>query len=386
MSTERRRVSARSAVQPSHGRGHNLSVALQALHTHGPMSRADLARHVGLTKVTASTLVSELLAARQAVEIGTPGPPRPGKPSTLVDINRHGLQVIGIDLTDHLRPRSAVLDLDGRILARSEVVIEGGGSETDAPIADADLGSRILAAVLDLARNTLALATQPVLGIGVGTPGIVAPGGIVQAATNLGWHDVRLGPDLAAVTGLSVTVSNDADAAVHAEHTLGAAGDHVVLVKLDRGVGCGVIVGGQRVRGARFAAGEFGHVTVDSPDGEPGELCRCGKVGCLETWLSTPHLERALAEGRESSLRHAGERLGIALAPIVAMLDLGEVLLSGPEHLVAGPLRDAVADTLSARLLSLPGAAIPVRVVEAPADIVLRGATALVLNEFLGVT
>jgi hypothetical protein len=76
----------------------------------------------------------------------------------------------------------------------------------------------------------------------------------------------------------------------------------------------------------------------------------------------------------------------MALAPVVAMLDLGEVLLSGPEHLLGGPLRDAVADTLGARLLALPGASVPVRLVDQPADIVLRGATALVLGDLMGVT
>ena len=365
------RVSARTAVLPAHGRRHNLSLVLQLLYSAGAMSRADLARRLGMSKVTVSDLVGELIQSGHAVELGPSDEVRPGKPATLVDVNRTGLQTIGLDLAEHETLRGAVLDLDGNILVRAERAI-----------ADAS-GQAVVDLVLDLVQEVVAAATAPLLGIGVGTPGIVGPGGVVDTAPNLGWNNVPLRDLIADVTGLPVFVVNDADAAVHADHTLGEGGDDLILVKIGRGVGGGLIVGGQRVRGAHFASGEIGHVTVGT-DG--GATCRCGKVGCLETWVSAPNLERALAaSGDDSPLREGGERLGIALAPVVAALDLSEVVLSGPEHLLDGVLLDSVERTLRGRLLARPTTHLTVRLAHQSDDIVLRGAAVLVLWDQLGV-
>jgi predicted NBD/HSP70 family sugar kinase len=289
----------------------------------------------------------------------------------LVDVNRTGLQAVGVDLAEHEVLRAAVLDLDGNILVRAERAI---GDDT---------GQSVVDTVLDLVAETVAAATAPLLGIGIGTPGIVGPGGVVGTAPNLGWSDVPLRELVSAATGLPVFVVNDADAAVHADHTLGEGSDDVVLVKVGHGVGSGLIVDGQRVRGAHFASGEIGHVTVGT-DG--GATCRCGKVGCLETWASAPNLERALAAaGDDEPLREAGERLGIALAPVVAALDLSEVVLSGPEHLLGGVLRDALDETLHTRLLARTTTDLTVRLAHRCDDIVLRGAAVLVLLDQLGV-
>ena len=84
------------------------------------MSRADLARRLDRTKVTVSDLVAELLESGHAVELGPSDEVRPGKPASLVDVNRTGRQIIGLDLAEHQTLRAAVLDLDGQILARAE--------------------------------------------------------------------------------------------------------------------------------------------------------------------------------------------------------------------------------------------------------------------------
>lgn len=366
-----RRAPKRTAVLPADGRRSNLALVRQSLYSAGATSRAGLARRTGLTKVTISDLVAELIDAGHVVELGPSEAGRPGKPATVVDINRAGRQTIGIDLAEHDLLRAAVLDLDGNILARAQ-----------RPLGDAR-GARVETLVLELAEAIVAAATAPVLGIGVGTPGLVGPDGVVERAPNLGWNDVPLGRLLTERTGLPVFVVNDADAAVHADHTLGQGGDDTLLVKFGRGVGCGLIVGGERVRGAHFAAGEIGHVTVGT-DG--GARCRCGKIGCLETWTSVPNLRRALAQrGDDSPLQEAGERLGIALAPVVAALDLSELVLSGPPDLLGGTLETALEHTLRERLLRRPDAQVSIRVADDPDGIVLRGAVASVLWDQLGV-
>ncbi|WP_284983541.1 ROK family transcriptional regulator [Arthrobacter sp. efr-133-TYG-118] len=368
-----------AATLPSDGRAHNLSLVRQTLHSAGAMSRADLSRTLGLTRVTVSDLVSDLLERGHVVELGHSDEVRPGKPAILVDINRRGLQVIGMDLAENSVLRAAVLDLDGNILERVERTI---ASET---------GRDVVNQVLELASEAVGRATATLLGIGVGTPGIVNADGVVTTAPNFEWKDVALRDLLQERTGLPTLVSNDADAAVHADHTFGGGSDDMVLVKIGRGVGSGLIVGGRRARGAHSAAGEIGHVTVGT-DG--GTLCKCGKKGCLETWMSVPSLERALTEAAANSepeaaadvvLREAGERLGIALAPVVGALDLGEVVLSGPRELLEGPLLNAVQQTLLERLLHQDPSPVSVRLAADAQDIVLRGAAVMVLWNQLGV-
>ncbi|MGO4859226.1 ROK family transcriptional regulator [Arthrobacter sp. 2MCAF14] len=378
--TDRQRTDRTGAATlPSDGRAHNLSLVRQTLHSAGAMSRADLSRTLGLTRVTVSDLVSDLLERGHVVELGHSDEVRPGKPAILVDINRRGLQVIGMDLAENSVLRAAVLDLDGNILERFERTI---ASET---------GRDVVNQVLELASEAVDRATATLLGIGVGTPGIVNAEGVVTTAPNFDWKDVALRDLLQEHTGLPTLVSNDADAAVHADHTFGGGSDDMVLVKIGRGVGSGLIVGGTRARGAHSAAGEIGHVTVGT-DG--GTVCKCGKTGCLETWMSVPSLERALAEAAASFepdaaagvvLREAGERLAIALAPVVGALDLGEVVLSGPRELLEGPLLYAVQQTLLERLLHQDPSPVSVRLAANAQDIVLRGAAVMVLWDQLGV-
>lgn len=368
-----------AATLPSDGRAKNLSLVRRTLHAGGAMSRADLSRTLGLTRVTVSDLVSDLMERGHVVELGQSGEVRPGKPAILVDINRQGLQVIGVDLSSESALRAAVLDLDGNILESLERTV---GTAT---------GEAVVGQLLELVSETAAKATAPLLGIGVGSPGIVSADGVVLTAPNLGWSGVPLRELLEQHTGLPTLVSNDADAAVHADHTFGGGCDDEILVKIGRGVGSGVIVGGQRARGAHSAAGEIGHVTVGTDTGAP---CKCGRTGCLETWMSAPSLERALAEAAAGEnpeaatavvYKEAGERLAIALAPVVGVLDLAEVVLAGPRHLLGGPLLDAVQQTLLARLLHQDPAPVTVRLAEDPQDIVLRGAAVMVLWNQLGV-
>lgn len=368
-----------AATLPSDGRAHNLSLVRQTLHSAGAMSRADLSRTLGLTRVTVSDLVSDLLERGHVVELGHSDEVRPGKPAILVDINRRGLQVIGMDLAENSVLRAAVLDLDGNILERFERTI------------DSETGRDVVNQVLELASEAVGRATATLLGIGVGTPGIVNAEGVVTTAPNFEWKDVALRDLLQERTGLPTLVSNDADAAVHADYTFGGGSDDMVLVKIGRGVGSGLIVGGRRARGAHSAAGEIGHVTVGT-DG--GTMCKCGKTGCLETWMSVPSLERSLTVAAASSepeaaadvvLREAGERLAIALAPVVGALDLGEVVLSGPRELLEGPLLNAVQQTLLERLLHQDPSPVSVRLAADAQDIVLRGAAVMVLWNQLGV-
>ncbi len=370
--TRTRRPGAK--ILPEHARAHNRALVLERLFHGGAMSRADLARETGLTRVTISDLVAELIGDGFVSERGTREAAGPGKPAILVDLARDGHRIVGLDLSGSDRFLGAVMTLDGEIVARHEVAVPRGHDD-------------ILPAVVHLARTLIDDAHAPVLGVGVGTPGVVDDTGVVLAAPGLGWDRLDLTGILGEAVGAPVLDLNDANAAVLAEHTFGGAGDDIILVKVGRGVGAGLLTGGEPLRGARSAAGEIGHVTVGT-DGGPD--CACGKVGCLEAWISVPSLSARIAAGaasdRDGLLRDAGERLGIALAPIVGALDLSEIVLSGPAELLDGTLASAAAETVRTRTLATFHDELQVRMTEQGQDIVLRGAAVMVLSGRLGVS
>jgi predicted NBD/HSP70 family sugar kinase len=232
----------------------------------------------------------------------------------------------------------------------------------------------------------MSMTDRPVLGVGVGSPGVVDEHGTIVDAPNLAWSGTPLAASLSSALGVPVFVANDANTAVLGEHTFGESGDGGLLVlRVATGVGAGLVVGGQLLHGHRGAAGEIGHVVID-PD---GELCACSRVGCLETVLALPRLRRRLDQpgaDRVEVLTQVGEQLGIALAPVVGMLNLHEIVLTGPTDLLDGPLREAADRTIRARVMPVSSEGLTVRTSTLGEDVVIIGAAVLVLSGQLGVS
>jgi predicted NBD/HSP70 family sugar kinase len=362
-------------VLPEDARRHNRALVLQTLFDNGPSSRADLARETALTRVTVSDLVAELMAEDLVEELGLREEARVGKPATLVGVRADAAHIVCLDLSDEDCMRGAVLDLAGTVLTRESVPLEGR------------VGEEAVDAALALSRTLLGSVTRPVLGIGVGSPGIVSPDGVVLLAPNLHWTDLPLRQRLSSALSLPVHVANDANTAALGEHTFGGAGrGGLMLVRIGRGVGAGIVLDGALLGGHHHAAGEIGHVTVD----ERGELCACGRRGCLETVVAVPAL-RAAVEGaspraRETALTSAGRRLGATLAPVVSALDLREIVLSGPEFLLGGPFHDAALASVRKRTMPVVGSDVDLRMAKLGDDGVLAGAAVLVLSGQLGVS
>jgi glucokinase len=164
----------------------------------------------------------------------------------------------------------------------------------------------LLAVVDDLVRH--ARETFRVLtGIGIGLPGLVdVEKGMVVSDVNLVSELARvpLGEKLQTSTGLPVFVDNDVNALTLAEWTFGVGrGAHsLALLAVGTGVGGGLLLDGQLVRGQSGCAGEFGHLPI-AVDGPP---CACGGRGCLNVWVGGQALaetaRQRIAEGTVSSL------------------------------------------------------------------------------------
>lgn len=378
--------SPRTALKatPGDAKQHNRVLVLQTLYLSEPLSRADLARATGLTKVTISGLVAELLEEGLLRELGHQESQRPGKPATLVDLARDTHAVLALDLSDHRRLRGAVMTIAGEVLARAEAINDGA------------VGDEACSLTVNLATQ-LQQQVDPnisLLGLGVGTPGVVDDEGVVRTAQNLAWEDLPLRSLLEEQTGLPTVVANDANVAALAEYSYGDSSDNFILIAIGDGVGSGLIIGGRPVTGTHFASGEIGQVMVGTDLGLEAPYSR---EHVLEHWLSVPALVAALEgaagsssnatdQGRDRVLREAGQRLGVALTPVIGVLNLAEVVLAGPAELVEGTLAEATLEILQRRTMSDSHSNLVLRTSAQGTDLVLRGATAIVLKEQLGVS
>jgi predicted NBD/HSP70 family sugar kinase len=253
--------------------------------------------------------------------------------------------------------------------------------------------------VHELIDEVRAAATTPILGIGVGTPGIVDQTGTIRWAVSLDWQDLPLAQILQERHALPTVVANDSRAAAFATYLFkgDARPANLAVIKVGRGIGAGLILKDQLFGGDNEAAGEIGHVVVD----RDGDACHCGRYGCLETVASAPAIIRhsgatsleALAaraeEGDEEALgavRTAGRALGVRIAHLVATLDVRHIALVGTVTTLGDPWLDAVRDEATSRSLAATGHETVIENGGTGEDVTLLGACALLLTRELGLT
>ena len=363
------RVVAKAGHQDT--RATNRRLVLQSLFRSDGCSRADLARLTGLTPATVSDLVAALLDEGLVEELGR-GPTKIGKPSTLVGLNVSSRHVISVDLSHSSVLRAAAIDLGGKISHR----VEPGFRDIT--------GEEAVALTEEVISDLIAATPGSLLGIGVGTPGIVTPTGTVVEADTLGWFNMHLARRLQDRFDLPVSVSNDANAAALAEYSYAeTSSQNLMVIRIGNGVGAGIIVNGQQYYGEGFAAGEIGHMVVD----DEGPRCRCGNRGCLETFLSVPLLRAAIADGEDPDgvVSAAGQQLGLALTGAASVLDIHNIIVSGPGLPRPDVLCRAALTTLRVRVLANLAKSVTLRPSDLDDDVVLLGANVLVLSQELGV-
>ncbi|MEU3691419.1 ROK family transcriptional regulator [Streptomyces narbonensis] len=380
-------------------RRHNLSLVLRTVHEAGETTRAAVAARVGLTRPAVSSLVEQLLDLGFLVESGKTFSGQAGRPGTVLKPADTGPAGLGVEVNiDYVTV--CVADLTGTDRVRRSERLDNCAAAAAEVL---DRAARIAAEALDEAA---ALGLVPA-GAGLALPGLVT-GGTVRQAPNLGWNEVaaerlfgealaarRPGPGGPAV--LALTSDNEANMAALAELWFGALGDLRTFLYLtgEIGVGGAIVVRGELLRGAHGFAGEIGHLVVDAE----GPRCRCGSRGCLEQYAGQAALLRAAAASDVAelvrraeaedpralgALAEAGRMLGRALSGAVNLLDPEAVVLGGIYPLLMPWLAPAVAEELSARVVSglWPPEAARLRAASPTSD-AARGAAALVLHDVL---
>lgn len=352
---------SRSPVRQSSVRAHNLALVLQTVANSADRpSRAAVSAATGLTRATVSALVDDLVAGNLLAELDPAPRTGAGRPAAGLALSPDGPAGLGLEINvDYLA--ACVIDLTGvvrhRFVEHADQRLLPSG---DALAELARLAERAQAAA---AADGLVLA-----GAALAVPGLVTPGGLVRVAPNLGWQDVDAVAPLTAATGLPITVDNEANLAALGELRADGAEPTFLYVSGEIGIGAGIVLDGELYRGGHGWSGEIGHVTV-YPDGRP---CRCGANGCLEQYAG----QEAVAADPDL----AAAALGIALAAVVNLLDLGVIVLGGGYAPEFERLRAGIEAELRRRVLTADLAPVSLRPAALGADAAMRGAADAVIR------
>ncbi len=328
----------------------NRQRVLHLLTEHGEVTQADLARGTGLSAATVSNIVRELRAGElvQVSEVGR---------RKVVRLTRATGLVLGVDC-GHRHLTVVLADRAHEILAERRIELE--------PNLPAEQGMDAAVRLFDEALDEIGEGRDAVVGAAMGLPAPIdlRTGRVGSPSIMPGW----VGEDAVALASrrldMPVAVDNDANMGAVAELLWGAAQGmaDIAYVKLSEGVGAGLVLGGQVVRGRDGTAGEIGHITTD----EFGAVCRCGNRGCVETVvaarrvvelleptlghpLTIAEVVRMAREGNNSCVRvlaDTGRQAGIAVANLCNVFN-PEIVLIGGELAVAGefllaPMREMV--------------------------------------------
>lgn len=365
----------------------NRSVVLNLIRHRQPISRADLARVSGLQRSTVSLITEQLIEEKWVINGPTGRLPRGRRPTFLRLNERRAILVADI------RPAQttvALADVNGRFL--SQVAFSTP--------AEATAGAKQIAArVQELIQAHPKVVFE---GIGISLPGRYDEATKrVIFAPNLKWKEFDLKSSIERATGLSVDMENAANACVLAEIWFGHAEKvrDMVVVTVSEGIGTGIFLNGQLMRGAHGMTGEFGHVSLD-PE---GPACTCGGRGCWEVYGSNRaalryyHTSGSKTEGPSFqdllALANAGDALAIS-----ALEQMARGIGRGMRMLVAGLAPEEIVvvgecTTQWARFAPIVEAEVkngmlfgkPPRIRPAEGNMArLRGTVALVLQKHFG--
>lgn len=340
-------------------RAANRRLIVDRLQRNGAISRAELARHTGLSGTTVSSLIAELEAEGLVAETGADdrGTGRTGRPARLLRFVSPRTLVAGLEL-GHASIRVAVSDLAGEVRTERAVEFDVDGAGPAA----LDRAVELLGAAIEDGS----IDRQDIGRLVLGIPGYVDPqSGTVVSGRMRTWSGLVPAEILMAKTGLLTTTENDADLSAVGEQMFGAAKglQDVVYVKVSAGIGAGLVLGGRLHRAAEGGTGEIGHVQV----AESGSICSCGNRGCLETIASVPQalgvlrevhadvasaadLDRLVRVGDLASVRvltDMGREIGRAVADLCNLLAPQAVVFGGDLDDALEPLVEAVRSSVA---------------------------------------
>ena len=327
------------------------------------VTRADLARVTGLARSTVAQRVDALLAQGLVYEAGGSASTG-GRPPTVLAFNRDAGVVLVADL-GATHARVALSDLAGTPLAERASDLDIGRGPEHALTWVTERFAELL--------NETGRSRDDVRGIGIGVPGPVEfdSGRPVNPPIMPGWDDFAIPDWFASHYSAPVLVDNDVNIMARGEHRMQWPDtEHLLLIKVGTGIGCGIVADGHIHRGARGAAGDIGHIRATSSE---DVICRCGNIGCLEAVAGGQALaERLAAAGEDAThsrdvvrlvqaghpgairmVRDAGRTLGEVLAGTVNFFNPAVIVIGGDIAEAHAQLLAGVREGIFSRSLPL---------------------------------
>jgi N-acetylglucosamine repressor len=373
----------------------NRQIALTLIGSHQPISRADLARRMKMRRGAVGLLVQELLDERHVVE-GHTGEIARGRKPTLLYINTRKGSGVAVDIR---ASRTFLMLADPMGRPRSDIVSMPTALDPRKCVAALAVRIRLLLE----AHGESAGKCQ---GIGIVVPGMVDQGtGTILHAPTLGWRNIDLRAPLAAATGFPVHVENSGRACALAQvweaRSVAAPVRNLVFVSVSDGVGVGIVVNGELLRGRHNIAGEFAHMPLDID----GPRCSCGAIGCWEAHISnlatlTRYFGRAprvtaagnqpftiddlMARARTgdskavAALQASARYFGLGLGGIVNIIDPDCIFIGGEITAAWDLIEKTVRAAFAERALTPAASSTDIVIVSAEEHPRLRGAAMLV--------
>ena len=353
--------------------------------TPGGISRAGIAKEIGLSRAAVSTIVNDLIETgiiRDAAQRAKTS----GRPRTLLEVDPDAGYIVGIDMgASHIRV--VLTNFGATALAEKEISIDIAKGPDFCISQTNDLLESLLAET--------GLTMSLISAIGIGVPGPIASeaGMVIAPPIMPGWDRFPIRGTLEKLWGRPVSVNNDAELGALGEWAYGAGrgARDLAYIKVGTGIGAGLLIGGRIYRGSTGSAGEIGHLTMDND----GPLCTCGNRGCLEAFsgghaIAQRALE-AIQAGKRTQLAQmkpsdvtakdvaaaarrgdlvaqqimaeAGEHLGVAMAGLVNIFNPDIVVVGGGVAQIGDLFLEPIRKTVTQR--SLPAAANNVRITTA---------------------
>lgn len=297
----------------------NRRIVLNLIREHQPISRAELARRMNVRRAALTAIVRDLLQAGDVYETGPAASVR-GRRPTLIRVQTSGRFAVAVDVRPG-KTSIALADFSGAVLDRRVF---------DTPREPADLAKSLVSHVESIlaSRSAGGVEAPPLHGIGIVVPGMVdRRSGQILYAPRLGWRDVHLRDAVRQHLDVPVSVESAPIACALARLWLMTgeprAVNNFAYVSVSDGVGVGIVMSGEVLRGENHTAGELGHVSLDPS----GPLCACGKRGCWEAFAcnSSTIARYAEAVSGSTSSRGSKSRGAPAVEEIIRRAQVGEL-------------------------------------------------------------
>ncbi|MBX8942533.1 MULTISPECIES: ROK family transcriptional regulator [Lysinibacillus] len=302
-------------------RRQNKYIVLDAIRQMAPISRIQLSKYTKMSPTTITRIVQELEAEGFILE-GVSEETAIGRRPTLIHMREDALYTIGIEI-DCFTIRIGILDFLGKLIAFQEVKCSIRHQYEEA--------LHLLKQSIDNIMTEYQIASDKLLGIGIGVPGVINnEEGIIVSSEQLKWENCHIREDLNGIFGCEVIVDNELKMQIIAE-----IGDiytplysNCILVGIGTGIGASILLNGEVYRGIQNKAGEISHITINPF----GEMCHCGKRGCLSMYVSEVTL-----------LKRTPKNLNIqSIEEILHCVDQGEQWAIDIQHDVATFLAIAI--------------------------------------------